>query len=78
MKLKIFHVSKSGGTAAVMNALIKSGIYTRKMFPVEPGCIAVPLTVNEVAKLKKNGCVVTEAIDKQPLPQLIPMSIQAI
>jgi hypothetical protein len=72
MELKVYNVTKNGGTPAVMNALMTNGICTRKLQPVKQGCLAVPLTKEEVNKLIKAGCEVHEAKDKQPLAQQIP------
>lgn len=74
MEMKVYYVSKSGKTPAVLNALMQAGIYTRKFGFSQPGCIAVPLTEEETEKLQALGCVVTESQYK-PQPQLIPLCI---
>ena len=78
-ELTVYNVSKaSGGTPAVMNALIACGICTRKFTPVESGCVAIPLTEEDVKKLRKKGCVVVEAKGTKPQPQVMAFSIHTL
>ena len=74
MEMKVYLVSKSGKTPAVLSALMQAGICTRKFNFRQPGCIAVPITEKEKKSLENLGCVVTESQDK-PQPQILPCCI---
>jgi hypothetical protein len=69
-ELKIFYVSKTGDPMAVINTIIKNSLSLRKWQRIKPGCISIPLTCEEISALKKDGCEVIEATDKEPIPQL--------
>ncbi len=76
-ELTIYFVSKSsGGTPAVINALISCGIFTRKWASTEPGCLAVPLTEDEAEKLRNLGCVVTKDKAGRTIPQMVQVDLQ--
>lgn len=77
-EMKVYSISKSGGTPGVLNALVQAKIFIRRFVSCEPGCITVPLTEEEVKTLQALGCVVKEAETAPQQPYLVTCPLNVL